>query len=57
MLICTFNKYHMLYTYYIYDIISSYYFFLNMIELHGYDYSPFVMLNIKSAPLQKKEAF
>lgn len=26
-LICTFNKYHMFYTYYIYDIISSYYFF------------------------------
>lgn len=40
MLICTFDKYHMLYTYYIYDIISSYYFFwiwLNcmvMITLH-----------------------
>lgn len=33
MLICTFNKYHTLYTYYIYDIISScWFFFLNMIE-------------------------
>lgn len=52
MLICTFNKYHMLYTYYIYNIISS--FFLNMIELHGYDHSPFFMLNIRSAPFKKK---
>lgn len=55
MLICTFNKYHMLYTYYIYDIISSCYFFLNMIELHGYDHSPFFMLNIRSAPFKKKD--
>lgn len=25
--------------------------------MHGYDYSPFVMLNIKSAPLKKKRLF